>query len=123
MRRALPLLAVLTLPLATCPAHTGEGIALDLLSFRAEQSISSQSMSASASLDPRFASVKPVRMQAATVVGIDPFESVQPLIPVGSIEGEGQAPVRRAQVAEEETPAGASGLPIKLVPPKPVRIE
>jgi membrane peptidoglycan carboxypeptidase len=114
---------VLAMPLATCPAHTGEGLALDLLSFRAEQSLSSQSMSASASIDPRFSHIQPVRMQTATVAGIDPFESVQPLIPVGSMEGDGQSPVKRAQVADDETPAGANGLPIKLAPPKAVKIE
>ncbi len=112
-----------------CTEHTGEGLALDIKAFRANigESVSSSvalvgsSGIGVASIDPRFSRIQPVRMQSLTTIGIDPFESVQPVLPAQQGTSPTGTPVMRAEI-QDDLPT-TTEVPIKLAPPKPVRIE
>ncbi|MBL9117236.1 MAG: transglycosylase domain-containing protein [Verrucomicrobiaceae bacterium] len=107
---------------AFCMQHKGEGLARDIQVFRADFGLSALGAGASsAPVDPRFAHITPVRMEGPTISGVDPFESVRPLLPLGRNDGEnGSTAIKRAKVTEEPS---EEGLPIKLPPPSPIRIE
>jgi membrane peptidoglycan carboxypeptidase len=106
---------------AFCTVHKGEGLAKDIQSFAADFGASSLNAGGGAApVDPRFAHIVPVRMESLTTTGIDPFESVQPLLPVGRGEGNQTTAVKRA-VVDEEPDAGE--VPIKLAPPTKIQID
>ena len=116
------------LDLPFCNEHRGEGLPKDINLFSYKASYGDSSVGGEGGstlpLDPRFAHITPVRMEADTTDGEDPFETVQPIVRIRKTpSGDGAAPIKRAEVAEDPVEAPSGGLPIKLAPPKPVKIE
>ncbi len=107
-----------------CTQHTGEGLALDIQAFQPNFGgpTTADGMPANmAPLDPKYSHITPVRMESLTVLGADPFESVKPIVAnPGDTTPDGTT-IKRAGVIEEGGEGGS--LPIKLQPPKAVKIE
>ncbi|MCB1207858.1 MAG: transglycosylase domain-containing protein [Verrucomicrobiales bacterium] len=103
-----------------CTEHTSEGIASDILAFRhiglgiGEDSIGSID-------DGKYAHIEPVRMVGLTILGRDPFNSVQP-VPRATVVNDDGTEARKAEPVEaiDEAPPE---VPIKLEPVPRLKIE
>jgi membrane peptidoglycan carboxypeptidase len=106
---------------STCSLHTGtkdggsDIVTLD--DFKPSMSIG---VTAAEAATGRFATVDPVHMQAPTIQGEDPFESIIPVPKARPVSADGTE-VRRPEIIEDELPK--TQVPVQLQAPKPVRIE
>lgn len=104
-----------------CTQHTGEGVdrVADDFKFRMPGGgISAAPLIAEAA---KWVHIEPVRMQALTIIGADPYDSEQAIPRARPVNDDG-TPVRKAipvdaiHTSEEEAP-------VKLAPPPPMKIE
>lgn len=102
-----------------CTEHAGEGIALDLMAFSSP--IGRPDASGTLGFTTIVPGVDPVRMQSTTIVGIDPYNSVKPLIRPDEQRTESSA-IKRA-LAVDDTESQEPVLPVKLPPPAWVKLE
>jgi membrane peptidoglycan carboxypeptidase len=98
-----------------CELHSAEGVNADLLLFKRVGS------RGAAGDTGKYAHVEPVRMRGLTILGKDPYNSVQPVRRAIPVADDG-AEVKRAVPVEplEEEP---EELPIRLSPPPRIFIE
>jgi membrane carboxypeptidase/penicillin-binding protein len=103
-----------------CTEHTGEGIAADILAFR-HIGLGLGADAVSTVDDGKYAHIEPVRMVGLTILGRDPFDSVQP-IPRAMVVNDDGTEARKAEPVEsiEEEPPE---VPIKLQPIPRLKIE
>jgi penicillin-binding protein 1A len=108
-----------------CNIHTGSGKKDDntdqvkLTDFQADIGKANTTNIADPT-NSKFSSVEPVTLQSATILGEDPFESVVPVPKARVVPFDG-AEVKRPEIVEDaksETEA-----PIKLAPPKAIKVE
>ncbi len=103
-----------------CPAHTGEGLPREIAQFQHQNSfgIETAPMIADAS---KWFHIEPIRMQALTVIGDDPYASEQAIPRARPVNDDG-TPVRKALPVDavNETKDGPV---LKLAPPPPMKIE
>ena len=102
-----------------CSVHTGDGLPPDINSLSGFSS--PDSMMSSHPDANRFAHVEAVRMKGLTVLGIDPYGAVQPVLRAQPIGPEG-TPVRRPEVVDPD-PIDDGSAVIKLSPPPKLKIE
>jgi membrane peptidoglycan carboxypeptidase len=98
-----------------CDVHRGGSITADLLALRSGDEMTPNA----APLNPLVANVPPVRMKALTVIGEDPYNSVQPILKAEPVNDDGTSVLRALPVEEETAPRS----PIKLAPPPPLKLE
>ncbi len=91
-------------PLVFAPATPGEG--------------NLPSMTGVGHLD--LASAEPIRMLGPSVIGADPYNSIQPVLHATPVNSDGTS-VKRATPVEEESQSSTS--PIKLKPPPPLKLD
>ena len=104
-----------------CTEHTSEGIASDILAFR-HIGLGLGEETASTSIDDgKYAHIEPVRMVGLTILGSDPFNSVQP-IPRAMVVNDDGTEARRAEPVESMDEAPPE-IPIKLEPVPKLKIE
>jgi membrane carboxypeptidase/penicillin-binding protein len=102
-----------------CTAHTGEGVTMDILAFsRVGLGGRRQDSGGSAGL---FTNVEPVHLQGLTILGQDPYNSIQPL-PRAVLVDENGSEIKRAEPVES-LEDGPQELPIRLSPPPRIFIE
>jgi len=104
-----------------CTHHTGEGV--DRAADDFKYLIPGGGFT-SAPLIPeaaRWVHVEPVRMQALTIIGEDPYGSEQAIPRARPVNDDG-SPVRKA-IPVDAVGSGENELPIKLEPPPPMKIE
>ncbi len=103
-----------------CAVHTGDGLPSGASTLAA---FSSQGFDMPTHPDAsKFTSVEPVQMQGLTVLGSDPYGSVQPVLrarPV--IENDGMV-VKKPEIIEPDPQEDTSAI-IKLAPPPKLKIE
>ena len=66
--------------------------------------------------------IEPIRMQALTVIGGDPYESEQAIPRARPVNDDG-TPVRKAIPVDAATDAREDGPALKLAPPPPMKID
>lgn len=104
-----------------CTAHTGEGLPKEIAQFQ-HQAIFGGIESAPLIADAaKWAHVEPVRMQALTVIGGDPYGSEQAIPRARPVNDDG-TPVRKAIPVDGNTEPDA-GPSLKLAPPPPMKID
>jgi penicillin-binding protein 1A len=101
-----------------CTAHTGEGVNMDILAF---SRIGLGGRRQEAGGGGLFKNVEPVRLQGLTILGQDPYNSVQPL-PRAVLVDEDGGKIKRAEPVES-LEDGPQELPIRLSPPPRIFIE
>jgi penicillin-binding protein 1A len=101
-----------------CTAHTGEGVNMDILAFSRIGLGGRRQESGGSGL---FKNVEPVRLQGLTILGQDPYNSVQPLPRATLVDDEG-GEIKRAEPVES-LEDGPQELPIRLSPPPRIFIE
>jgi penicillin-binding protein 1A len=101
-----------------CTAHTGEGVNMDILAF-SRIGLGGRRQEAGGS--GLFKNVEPVRLQGLTILGQDPYNSVQPL-PRAVLVDEDGGEIKRAEPVES-LEDGPQELPIRLSPPPRIFIE
>ncbi|CAN5900936.1 PBP1A family penicillin-binding protein [soil metagenome] len=98
-----------------CEVHRGSDAASFLARLRATDTMSpSQSP-----VNPLLSNVIPVRMKGVTVLGNDPYNTVQPIIRAEPVNDDGTV-IQRAEPVEEQS---EQMTPIKLSPPPPLKLE
>ncbi|MFZ4763399.1 MAG: transglycosylase domain-containing protein [Roseimicrobium sp.] len=98
-----------------CDVHRGNALSHDLLGLRASNDFAS-GITGDHGL---VANVPPVRMKGLTVVGADPYNTVQPILRAEPVNEDGTTVMRAVPVEEESAPPS----PIKLTPPPPLNLE
>ena len=98
-----------------CDVHRGGSIASDLITLRLGEDVGPNAAPA----NPLVANVPPVRMKGLTVIGADPYNSVQPILRAEPVNEDGTSVLRAVPVEEES----ASSSPIKLPPPPPLKLD
>lgn len=102
-----------------CTVHTGEGLPEDVApGFAYTGLLAMESLNPDAA---KFSHIEPVRMQGLTVLGGDPFGSVQPVLRAQPLGDEG-TPVKRPEIVDPDADIAESS-PIKLAPPPKLIIE
>jgi hypothetical protein len=102
-----------------CNVHTGDGLPPDINSLTG--------FSSPGSLVPehpdshKFAHIEPVQMQGLTVLGSDPYGSVQPVLRARPVETDGTV-VKKPEVVDPD-PLQDSTSVLKLAPPPKLKIE
>ncbi|GEP44997.1 hypothetical protein BGE01nite_42880 [Brevifollis gellanilyticus] len=107
---------------ATCSVHTGTGITQDITAFHNHMSgISETVIPADIS---KYAHLDSVHIQDTIVIGLDPYNSEQPILRARPVNDDG-SPIRRAvPVGPEDGGEPVSEQPvIKLQPPPRLKIE
>jgi membrane peptidoglycan carboxypeptidase len=111
---------------SVCSVHTGatdaSGTATGTMA-----TVTLDDFSANLNADPsagpaatgRFSSIEPVHMQAATILGEDPFESIIPVPRARPVNPDG-VEIKRPEIIEDQLPA--MQLPVQITPPKPAKI-
>lgn len=98
-----------------CDVHRGSDAASFLASLRATDTVSP----GQSPVNPMLANVTPVRMKGVTVLGNDPYNTVQPIIRAEPVNEDGSV-IQRAVPVEEQS---ENQSPIKLPPPPPLKLE
>ena len=97
-----------------CDMHRGSTLSADLLSLRG-----GDDLQPGGPANPMVANVTPVRMKGLTVIGADPYNTLQPILRAEPVNEDGTAVMRAVPVEEEN----AAQSPIKLAPPPPLKLE
>ncbi len=104
-----------------CTEHTSEGVTMDILAF-SRGGIEGRLISGTSAVPGRFNHITPVRMQGLTILGQDPYKSVQPVRRAQVVLEDGQE-ARRAEVVETVEDEEGEELPIRLSPPPRIFID
>lgn len=104
-----------------CTEHTSEGVSMDILAF-SRGGLDGRLNSGSSAVPGRFSHVEPVRMQGLTILGQDPYKSVQPIRRAQPVLEDGQE-ARRAEVVEPIEDEEDEELPIRPSPPPRIFID
>lgn len=105
-----------------CTAHTGEGLPKEIAQFQHQAlsgGIEAMPLIADAA---KWVHIEPVRMQALTVIGGDPYGSEQAIPRARPVNDDG-TPVRKAIPVDAATEARDDGPALKLAPPPPMKID
>jgi penicillin-binding protein 1A len=106
----------------TCNLHSGEGVPADLQAFH-QNMTAGLSDSAALAQSAKFAHIQPVHVRDATIVGIDPYNSEQPILRARPVNEDG-TPILRAQPVDPAEGEMAQEEPaLKLKPPPGLKIE
>jgi penicillin-binding protein 1A len=101
-----------------CDVHQGSAGPLAITALRSSEANLSPNVTG---FQPELAGVEPVHMQGVTVLGVDPYNSVQPVLRAQPVNPDG-TPIRHALPVEEESNSPANN-PIKLAPPPPLKLD
>lgn len=105
-----------------CTAHTGEGLPKEIAQFQHQAmngGIEAMPLIADAA---KWIHIDPIRMQALTVIGDDPYGSEQAIPRARPVNDDG-TPVRKAIPVDAATEAQEDGPTLKLAPPPPMKID
>lgn len=103
-----------------CTVHGGEGISPGLGSTFLPGPSESPLLGVGSG---QFASVEPVRMQGLTVIGTDPYQSVQPVPRASPVGGEPGGPIVKRPEIVDPDPVESAASVLKLAPPPKMKIE
>lgn len=103
-----------------CTEHTSEGINLDILQF--SRSGFDGRREGGSAMPGRFSHVASIPMKGLTILGQDPYNSVQPVRRAQVILEDG-VEAKRAQVVETIEEEDEDVIPIRLTPPPRIFIE
>ncbi len=103
-----------------CSEHTKEGVSMDILMFSRTGGDGRFSNNIAA-VSGRFGHVEPVRMRGLTILGADPYNSVQPVRRALPLEDGQEA--RRAEVVETIEEGGDEEVLFRLSPPPRIFID
>ena len=102
-----------------CNVHTGDGLPPDINSLTG---FSSPDSIVPAHPDSnKFAHIEPVQMQGLTVLGSDPYGSVQPVLRAKPVETDGTV-VKKPEVVDPDPLQDSTSI-LKLAPPPKLKIE
>lgn len=102
-----------------CTVHTGEGVPSDVMTLAGFSTPAIEALHPDAA---KFASVEPVRMQGLTILGADPYQSIQPVLRATPVNPEGMT-VKRPEIVDPEETNAPDTSPVKLAPPPKLKIE
>lgn len=98
-----------------CTVHSSTNIPRDLITYHSNDESVGNTFQIGA-LNPNS---KPVRMQGLTIIGEDPYNSVQPVVKAEPVTDTGEQ-IQKAEAVED---ASTTENPIRLAPPPPLKIE
>lgn len=104
-----------------CTAHTSEGLPSEIAKFTHQALFGGIEAAPMIADSAKYAHIEPVRMQALTVIGDDPYGSEQ-AIPRARPVNEDGTPVRKA-IPVDPTSEPDVGPTLKLAPPPPMKID
>ncbi len=104
-----------------CTAHTGEGLPKEIAQFQHQAMYGGIEAAPLIADAAKWSHVEPVRMQALTVIGGDPYGSEQAIPRARPVNDDG-TPVRKAIPVDGSTEPDA-GPVLKLTPPPPMKID
>lgn len=102
-----------------CTVHTGEGVPSDVMTLAGFSTPAIEALHPDAA---KFASVEPVRMQGLTILGADPYQSIQPVLRATPVNPDGMT-VKRPEIVDPEETNAPDTSPVKLAPPPKLKIE
>lgn len=102
-----------------CTVHTGDGLPPDINTLSGFSS--PDSMMAAHPESSKFSHVEAVRMKGLTVLGIDPYGAIQPVLRAQPLAPEGTT-VKRPEVVDPDPVEDGSAI-LKLAPPPKLKIE
>jgi membrane carboxypeptidase/penicillin-binding protein len=105
-----------------CNAHTGEGLSKDLAQFQHQNTFGNIEAAPLIADSAKWIHIEPVRMQALTIIGEDPYNAEQAIPRARPVNDDG-TPIRKAipvDAVQQETDDGPA---IKLKPPPPMKID
>jgi len=104
-----------------CNQHTGEGVDRAADDFKFRMSGGAFAAAPLIAEAAKWVHIEPVRMQALTIIGDDPYDSEQAIPRARPVNDDG-TPVRKA-IPVDAIGSGEEDSPLKLAPPPPMRIE
>lgn len=104
-----------------CTAHTGEGLPKEIALFQHQNVVGGIESSPLIADAAKWAHIEPIRMQALTVIGEDPYGSEQAIPRARPVNDDG-TPVRKA-IPVDASGEGDEGPALKLAPPPPMKID
>ncbi len=105
-----------------CPIHTGEGLPKEMEQFRYQSPVGGIQSAPLIAESTKWVHIEPVRMQALTVIGADPYASEQAIPRARAVNDDG-TPVRKAIPVDGVEASEEEGSKIKLAPPPPMKID
>jgi penicillin-binding protein 1A len=100
-----------------CDVHQGSAGPVALSVLRSSENNLSPNVTGAST---EVVGVEPVHMQGATILGPDPYNSIQPVLRAQPVNPDG-SPIRHALPVEEES--STPNNPIKLAPPPPLKLD
>lgn len=104
-----------------CTVHTGEGLPKEMEQFRFHTPAGSLPGAPLIADAAKWVHIEPVRMQALTIIGEDPYDAEQAVPRARPVNDDG-TPIRKA-IPVDAVGSGEEESPIKLAPPPPMKIE
>ena len=104
-----------------CTMHTGEGLPKEMDQFRYQMPVGGIESAPLIAESAKWVHIEPVRMQALTVIGADPYASEQAIPRARPVNDDG-SPIRKA-IPVDAVEAPGEGPTLKLAPPPPMKID
>lgn len=105
-----------------CNQHTGEGIPKEIAQFQHQNIFGNVEAAPVIADSAKWVHIEPVRMQALTVIGGDPYNSEQAVPRARPVNDDG-TPIRKAIPVDPVHPEKEDGPALKLAPPPPMKID
>lgn len=104
-----------------CTAHTGEGLPKEIAQFQHQATFGGIQTSPLIADAAKWIHIEPVRMQALTVIGEDPYNAEQAVPRARPVNDDG-SPIRKA-IPVDAVNETEDGPVLKLAPPPPMKID
>jgi penicillin-binding protein 1A len=105
-----------------CTAHTGEGLPKEIAQFQHQNTFGSVEAAPMIADAAKWVHIEPVRMQALTVIGEDPYNSEQAVPRARPVNDDG-SPIRKAIPVDAVNNEKDDSPALKLAPPPPMKID
>lgn len=105
-----------------CNAHTGEGLPKEIAQFQHQNTFGNIEAAPMIADAAKWIHIEPVRMQALTVIGEDPYNAEQAVPRARPVNDDG-SPIRKAIPVDAVNDEKDDGPVLKLAPPPPMKID
>jgi penicillin-binding protein 1A len=105
-----------------CNAHTGEGLPKEIAQFQHQNIFGSVEAAPMIADAAKWIHIEPVRMQALTVIGEDPYNAEQAVPRARPLNDDG-TPIRKAIPVDAVNEERDDSPAVKLAPPPPMKID
>jgi penicillin-binding protein 1A len=105
-----------------CNAHTGEGLPKEIAQFQHQNTFGNVEAAPMIADSAKWVHIEPVRMQALTVIGEDPYNSEQAVPRARPVNDDG-SPIRKAIPVDAVNDEKDDAPVLKLAPPPPMKID